>query len=196
MVQTRNPRAIKLGSKNVERTLWSRRYTSLKARRPYFHGTRTLCETSHIASPRFPRIEDNFNDHDLQTHIHDFKIVLRHGNKETPFRVFAKRGQSIPVNLSSTAGNAGAIPFPGAVPNGAAIPNGGVFQLFGDISFMRLGAGPDGDSPISMRGRDARMVDYIFDSPTFRRCLAAFQHENRIVPPKVLVVTRPRAFPK
>ncbi|KAF8198134.1 hypothetical protein K438DRAFT_1966880 [Mycena galopus ATCC 62051] len=176
MVQTRNPRAIKLGSKNVERTLWSRRYTSLKARRPYFHGTRTLCETSHIASPRFPRIEDNFNDHDLQTHIHDFKIVLRHGNKETPFRVFAKRGQSIPVNLSSTAGNTGAIPFPGAVPNGAAIPNGGVFQL--------------------MRGRDARMVDYIFDSPTFQRCLAAFQHENRIVPPKVLVVTRPRAFPK
>lgn len=144
--------------------MWSRRYTSLKARRPYFHGTRTLCETPDIVSPRFPRIEDNFNDHDLQAHIHDFKIVLRHGNKETPFRVFAKRGQNIPVNLSSTAGNAGAIPFPGALPNDAAIPNGGVFKLFGDVSFMRLGAGPDGDSPISMRGRDAPMVDYIFDS--------------------------------
>ncbi|KAJ7799640.1 hypothetical protein B0H14DRAFT_3491396 [Mycena olivaceomarginata] len=134
MVQTRQPQGIKLGRKNVERILWSRRYTSLKARRPYFHGTRTLCETPDIVSPRFPRIEDNFNDHDLQAHIHDFKIVLRHGNKETPFHVFAKRGQNIPVNLSSTAGNAGAIPFPGALPNDAAIPNGGVFKLFGDFS--------------------------------------------------------------
>ncbi|KAJ7676493.1 hypothetical protein B0H14DRAFT_3536749 [Mycena olivaceomarginata] len=179
MVQTRQPQGIKLGRKNVERILWSRRYTSLKARRPYFHGTRTLCETPDIVSPRFPRIEDNFNDHDLQAHIHDFKIVLRHGNKETPFRVFAKRGQNIPVNLSSTAGNAGAIPFPGPFPTTQLSPTAA-----------------SSSCSATMRGRDAPMVDYIFDSPTFRRCLAAFQHKDRIVPPKVLVVTRPRAFPK
>ncbi|KAF8135848.1 hypothetical protein K438DRAFT_1786867 [Mycena galopus ATCC 62051] len=134
--------------------------------------------------PRFPRIEDNFNDHDLQTHIHDFKIVLRHGNKETPFRVFAKRGQSIPVNLSSTAGNAGAIPFPGAVPNGAAIPNGGVFQLFGTSVLCGSGRAPMETHP-SVCG-DATPAWSIYIR----------LHENRIVPPKVLVVTRPRAFPK
>ncbi|KAJ7251838.1 hypothetical protein B0H12DRAFT_1234098 [Mycena haematopus] len=192
MVQTRQPRAIKIGRKNVERVLWSRRYTSLKARRPYFQGTRTLCESSAVTSPRFVHAEDNFNDHDRQPYIHDFKIVLRHGNKETSFRVFAKRGKNISANLASTPGNAAAIPFPGVH---APVPNGGVFKLFGDISFMRLGAGPDGNAPISMQGRDARMVDYIFDSPTFRRCLAAFQHEDRVVPPKVLVVTRPHALP-
>ncbi|KAJ7231175.1 hypothetical protein B0H12DRAFT_1077245 [Mycena haematopus] len=119
MVQTRQPRAIKIGRK------------------------------------------DNFNDHDRQPYIHDFKIVLRHGNKETSFRVFAKRGKNISANLASTPGNAAAIPFPGVH---APVPNGGVFKLFGDISFMRLGAGPDGNAPISMQGRDARMVDYIFDS--------------------------------
>ncbi|KAJ7919770.1 hypothetical protein B0H13DRAFT_1868186 [Mycena leptocephala] len=134
-----------------------------------------------LTSHRFPRIEDNFDDTHLQPHTHDFDVVLEHGKRQSSFRVFGKRGKNLGINK--------AIARDGASGGDAAIP------LVGDIVFMRLG-GPDGRSLVSMRGRDAAMVDYIFESSTFRARLAAFQGAARRRMPKSLIVTRPRAFPK
>ncbi|KAJ7742969.1 hypothetical protein DFH07DRAFT_958237 [Mycena maculata] len=96
----------------------------------------------------------------------------------------------------ASSGNAGnnlginkAIARNGTSGVNAAIP------LVGDIVIMRLG-GPDGRSLISMRGRDAAMVDYVFESPAFRARLAAFQGPARRRLPNWLVVRRARAFPK
>ncbi|KAJ7875813.1 hypothetical protein B0H13DRAFT_2347956 [Mycena leptocephala] len=178
MVNHRRP--IKKMSQNRQRTLWSRRFPS-SARRPYFQTTRTDCEMATLTSHRFPRIEDNFDDTHLQPHTHDFDVVLKHGKRQTSFRVFGKRGKNLGINK--------AIARDGVSGDHAAIP------LVGDIVFMRLG-GPDGCSLVSMRGRDAAMVDYIFESSTFRGRLAAFQGPNRRRMPKSLVVMRARPFPK
>jgi hypothetical protein len=151
-----------------------------------------------LTSHRFPRIEDNFDDTHLQPHTHDFDVILKHGKRLSSFCVFGKRGKNLGINK--------AISRDGASGDHATIP------LVGDIVFMRLG-GPDGRSLVSMRGRDAAMVDYIFEScvpsgfflripqlildrSTFRARLAAFQGAARRRMPKSLVVTRPRAFPK
>ncbi|KAJ7834563.1 hypothetical protein B0H14DRAFT_3462003 [Mycena olivaceomarginata] len=187
MVNTRRP-VKKSRRHNIQRTLWCRRYPS-SIHRPYFEDSITVCETEAITSPRFPRIEDNFDDAHVQPHFHDFTVLLRHGHKETSFRVFSKRGSSLPTNKCITPANVAA--------NADENVDENAVRLAGNVVFMCLGAGPDGQSPISMRARDARMVDYVFDSPTFRKILADFQGPDRVLLPTVpLVVTRPRAFPR
>ncbi|KAJ7060775.1 hypothetical protein C8F01DRAFT_1253255 [Mycena amicta] len=178
MVNTRRP--IQKKSQNCQRSLWCRRYPS-SLRRPLFEGTRTECETAALDTPRYPRVEDNFDDAHLQPHIHDFDVVLNHGSRWSRFRVFGKRGKILTANQC--------IARDGTSGNGAAI------RLVGDVIFMRLG-GPNGKSLVSMGGRDAAIADYIFESSDFRKRLAAFQGPNRRCLPKSLVIRRARAFPK
>ncbi|KAJ7733432.1 hypothetical protein DFH07DRAFT_968046 [Mycena maculata] len=178
MVNHRRP--VKKTSENHQRSLWSHRFPS-SLHRPYFQATRTDCEFATLPSHRFPRIEDNFDDTHLQPHTHDFDVHLEHGKRVDSFRVFGKRGNNLGINK--------AIARNGTSGVNAAIP------LVGDIVIMRLG-GPDGRSLISMRGQDAAMVDYVFESPAFRARLAAFQGPARRRLPNWLVVRRARAFPK
>ncbi|KAJ7686619.1 hypothetical protein B0H14DRAFT_3534437, partial [Mycena olivaceomarginata] len=137
---------------------------------PYFHGTRTLAkpQTSSLLLPAFLELRTTSTTTIFKLTSTISKSCCDTATKETPFRVFAKRGQNIPCQLVIHRRQC-LEPFlsPGPFPTTQLIPNGGVVKLFGDYA-----------------GTDAPMVDYIFDSPTFRRCLAAFQHKDRIVPPK------------
>ncbi|KAJ7016076.1 hypothetical protein C8F04DRAFT_1282788 [Mycena alexandri] len=121
-----------------------------------------------IKPGRKPLVEAHFSEGAIQPFIHDFRVRLLHGHKESPFRVFVKRGQALTPNAC------------------AAI-------IAGDVVIMRVAAN-DKDSAVNMRRTDRPMANFVFRECLHR--ISRFQSAERTrLPTKDLVIVRQRAFP-
>ncbi|KAJ7166521.1 hypothetical protein C8R43DRAFT_1122101 [Mycena crocata] len=94
----------------------------------------TRCRSSNPQDDRFPCVESVLDSAAVQPHIHDIRVVFKHGRRTTHFRVFFKRHVRLPAN-----------------------PN---VDVQGDLLVMRVAAQND-ESVVNMRGGDQRLADYV-----------------------------------
>jgi hypothetical protein len=132
------PRRQRLALTHIQcflREIRSRHY-STSHNAPRFAFTPTHVERSDPDVSRYPFVESNFSDAARQPWIHDFNIKLQHGNKESRFRLFMKRGKVL--NPNACAGT-----------------------IVGDVVLMRA-AVRDSKSVVNMRSTDSRIADFVF----------------------------------
>ncbi|KAJ7500681.1 hypothetical protein B0H11DRAFT_1628449, partial [Mycena galericulata] len=56
------------------------------------------CVSSNPQDLRFPCVESILDGSAIQAHIHDIRVVLKHGRRTTHFRAFFKRHVRLPAN--------------------------------------------------------------------------------------------------
>ncbi|KAJ7429422.1 hypothetical protein B0H11DRAFT_1767893, partial [Mycena galericulata] len=92
------------------------------------------CVSSNPQDLRFPCVESILDGSAIQAHIHDIRVVLKHGRRTTHFRAFFKRHVRLPANP--------------------------LIGIRGDLLIMHV-ASQNIDSVVNLRAGDHRLSDYV-----------------------------------